>query len=332
MKAIIPVAGAGVNLRPHTYTQPKPLIPVAGKPIVSFIIDQLTEAGVEEFVFILGYLGDKIKNYLTTNYPDLNTTYVLQDDRKGLGHAILLTKEIIKDEEDIVILLGDTIIDMDMNEFIQMKGSVLATQKVKDPRQFGVVEVDKDGIVAKVVEKPAIPKSNMAIAGLYKISDTKELIAALEKVYDNATSENREVHLAEGLMTMIEGGNKFKTYEVSRWYDCGKKDILLETNKMLLAQRVSDVGTQFIYNHTIIIPPVIYGKSCEFTNAIIGPNVTLGDNVHIENSFISDSILGDYVQISGAVLTKSIIGNDASIKGLSQSLNIGDNNEIDFSN
>ena len=332
MKAIIPVAGAGVNLRPHTYTQPKPLILVAGKPIISFIIDQLADAGVEEFVFILGYLGDKIKNYLTANYPDLNITYVVQDDRKGLGHAILLTKEIIKDEEDIIILLGDTIIDMDMKEFIHMKGSVLATQKVKDPRQFGVVELDNKGVVKKVVEKPSIPKSNMAIAGLYKISDTPNLIKALEKVYKIATAENREVHLAEGLMTMIKEGIEFKTYEVSRWYDCGKKDILLETNKMLLSQRVSEVGTQFVYNHTIIIPPVVYGKSCKFNNAIIGPNVTLGDNVHIENSFIVDSILGDYVRISGAVLTKSIIGNDASIKGLSQSLNIGDNNEIDFSN
>ncbi len=332
MKAIIPVAGAGVNLRPHTYTQPKPLIPVAGKPIISFIIDQLKDAGVEEFVFVLGYLGDKIKSYLTSNYPDLNISYVVQDVRKGLGHAILLTKNIIEKEDNIVILLGDTIIDMDMREFIDIKGSVLATQKVKDPRKFGVVEVDKNGIVKKVVEKPSIPKSNLAIAGLYKISQVSQLLEALERVYKTATAEDREVHLAEGLMTMIDDGSKFKTYEVSRWYDCGKKEILLETNKMLLEQRVSDVGTQFIFNHTIIIPPVIYGKSCEFTNAIIGPNVTIGDNVHIENSFISDSILGDYVQISGAVLTQSVIGNDASIKGLSQSLNIGDNNEIDFSN
>jgi glucose-1-phosphate thymidylyltransferase len=129
---------------------------------------------------------------------------------------------------------------------------------------------------------------------------------------------------------MIQQKVKFKTYEVSHWYDCGKKDVLLETNKMLLTRRVSEVGTQFIYNHTIIIPPVIFGKNCTFNNAIVGPHVTLGDNVHLENSLITDSILGDYVHIEGAVLRKSIIGNDATIKGLSQSLNIGDNNEIDF--
>ncbi len=331
MKAIIPVAGAGVNLRPHTYTQPKPLIPVAGKPIISFIIDQLADAGITEFVFVLGYLGEKIKSYLSKNYPDLDVTYVYQEDRKGLGHAIKLTKEAIGKEDEIIILLGDTIIDMDMKEFISMKGSALAIQKVKDPRKFGVVEVNEKGFVTKVIEKPSIPKSNLAIAGLYKISNLPKLYKALDKVYERAIANGKEVHLAEGLMEMIKDNVKFRTYQVSGWYDCGKKEILLETNKMLLQRRVSDVGTQFIFNHSIIIPPVIFGKSCTFTNAIVGPHVTIGDNVHIENSFISDSILGDYVQISGAVLTKSVIGNDAVIKGLSQSLNIGDNNEIDFS-
>ena len=131
-------------------------------------------------------------------------------------------------------------------------------------------------------------------------------------------------------MMLIESGVEFNTHQVSYWYDCGKKDILLETNKILLEKEVSDVGTRYVHDHSIIIPPVIFGKSCEFTNAIIGPHVTLGDHVHIEGSIISNSILGHYVQVKGAVLTKSVIGNDAVIKGLSQSLNIGDNNEIDF--
>lgn len=331
MKAIIPVAGAGVNLRPHTYTQPKPLIPVAGKPIISFIIDQLKEGGVTEFVFVLGYLGDKIKSYLSQVYPDLHKSYIYQEDRKGLGHAILLSKKEVIEEAEIIILLGDTIIDMDIKEFCALDGSVLATQKVLDPRKFGVVEVDQEGFVFKVVEKPKIPKSNLAIAGLYKIADVPMLFEALEEVYQKAEKEKTAVHLTDGLMYMVKRNAKFKTYEVSHWYDCGKKDILLETNKVLLKKRVSDVGTQFIFNHSIIIPPVIHGSNCTFDNAIIGPNVTLGDNVKIENSLISNSILGDYVHIHGAVLSDSIIGNDALIKGLSQSLNIGDNNEIDFS-
>ena len=132
-------------------------------------------------------------------------------------------------------------------------------------------------------------------------------------------------------MKMIEKKVVFHTIEVKHWYDCGKKEILLQSNRELLKERVSDVGTQFIYEDTIIIPPVVYGDSCTFKNAIIGPNVALGQNVKIENSLVSDSILGDYVEISGTVLSASVIGNDAVIRGLSQSLNIGDNNEIDFS-
>jgi len=175
MKAIIPVAGAGVRLRPHTYTQPKPLILVAGKPIIAFIIDQLKEAGIDEFIFVLGYLSEKIKSYLDTYYPNLNKTYVHQEERRGLGDAILCTVDHIRSCDEIVILLGDTILDLDMSSFLQLEGSVLATQKVKDPRQFGVVEMD-NGTVKKVVEKPKIPKSNYAITGLYKIAEVGKLI------------------------------------------------------------------------------------------------------------------------------------------------------------
>ena len=330
MKAIIPVAGAGVRLRPHTYTQPKPLILVAGKPIISFIIDQMLEAGITEFIFVLGYLGDKIKTYLETDYPHIDKQYVYQEKRKGLGDAILHTKELIKNEDEIIILLGDTILDLDLRDFLQQENSCLAIQKVNDPRQFGVIEKNKEDLVTRVVEKPLIPKSNLAIVGLYKINEVAILIEALEQGQAKITSEAEELHLAVGLQGLIDRGVKINTYEVSHWYDCGKKDILLETNRVLLNKMVNDVGTQFVYDHSIIIPPVVFGKSCRFSNAIIGPNVTLGDHVTSTNVLLKDSILGNYVEMQGAVLAKSVIGNDAIIKGLSQSLNIGDNNEIDF--
>ena len=330
MIAVIPVAGAGVNLRPHTYTQPKPLIPVAGKPIISFIIDQLLEAGITEFVFILGYLGEKIKAYLEASYPEISKIYVTQHERRGLGHAILVAKEHILDCKEILILLGDTILELDMNQFLRVKGSVLAIQKVSDPRQFGVVETNDKGIATRVIEKPSIPISNNAIVGLYKITEIELLLDSLQDIWEDSNKTNSDVQLTDGLMKMIERKVTFHTYEVRHWYDCGKKEILLQTNRELLKNRISEVGTRFVYEDSIIIPPVIYGDSCQFKNAIIGPNVALGQNVTIENSLVSDSILGDYVEISGAVLSESVIGNDAVIKGLSQSLNIGDNNEIDF--
>ncbi len=330
MKAIIPVAGAGVRLRPHTYTQPKPLILVAGKPIISFIIDQLLEAGIEEFVFVLGYLGDKIKSYLETAYPALSKEYVYQEHRNGLGHAILMTEKAVRDTEEIVILLGDTILEIDMKDFLGQKGSCLGIQRVQDPRLFGVVEMATGGIVKKVIEKPKIPKSNLAIVGLYKISQVHELMFALKEIREEKKDTDQEIQLTEGLMRMIEKGCEFTTFEVQKWYDCGRKDILLETNRVLLEQLVTDVGTQYVYDHSILIPPVVYGKSCTFVNSIIGPNITLGDHVRVEGSILTHSIVGNYVEIKHAVLSKSIIGNDAIIRGQSQSLNIGDNNEIDF--
>src|SRR3954469_22444884 len=159
MKAIIPVAGAGTKLRPHTYTQPKALIPLAGKTILSIIVDQLKEAGITEFIFIIGYLGDKIKDYVTEKYPDLHTYFVNQNERQGIGHAIQLTRDIVGNDE-VFIVLGDTICEYDVSDVLAKPHSVLGIKRVDDPRDFGVAELGEDGFISRVVEKPQIPKSN----------------------------------------------------------------------------------------------------------------------------------------------------------------------------
>src|SRR5262249_6545571 len=164
MKAIIPVAGAGTKLRPHTYTQPKALIPLAGKTILSIIVDQLQEVGINEFVFIVGYLGDKIQDYVEEKYPNLKAHFVQQPDRYGIGHAIQLTRNIVGDDE-IFVVLGDTIAEYDVSEVLKLPHSTLGVKKVDDPRDFGVAEIGEDGIITRVVEKPQIPKSNMALVG-----------------------------------------------------------------------------------------------------------------------------------------------------------------------
>ncbi len=165
MKAIIPVAGAGAKLRPHTYTQPKALIPIAGKTILSYIVDQLHEAGINEFIFIIGYLGDKIQDYVNSAFPHLTCHFVQQSQRQGTGHAIELTKNIVGDDE-VFVALGDTICEYDVKQMINSPYSMLGVRKVEDPRQFGVAQIDEDGFIEHVVEKPSIPKSNMALVGL----------------------------------------------------------------------------------------------------------------------------------------------------------------------
>lgn len=327
MKIVIPVAGAGAKLRPHTYTQPKPLIHLAGKTILSFIIDQFIEAGQNDFIFIIGYLGDKIKNYVEENYPQINANFIVQEERSGTGHAIYLTKELIGENEEMLIVYGDTICDFDLKEVLESKQSLLGVKKVDDPREFGVVEITPEGIVKGVVEKPKIPMSNLALVGVYKIVETKKMFDILEK---ENPSFNEEYHLTSILDSMQANGIQMGVFYVNNWFDCGKKETLLETNAILLS-KVEYASEEIpFFDNTIIIHPVSIAKDCEIENSIIGPNVTIGENAVIRNSMVTDSIIGSFSVLEKVVLHSSLIGSDAMIKGNSQSLNIGDNTEIDL--
>ncbi|MES2701831.1 MAG: sugar phosphate nucleotidyltransferase [Bacteroidota bacterium] len=331
MKAIIPVAGAGTKLRPLTYTQPKALIPIAGKTILGVIVDQLLEAGVTEFVFVIGYLGEKIQRYIDKTYPDMKHTFVNQNDRRGTGHAIWLTKDAVQNDE-VMIVLGDTVADYNVKEILKSDMSQIGVRKVDDPRRFGVAELNDKDIVMRMVEKPLIPKSNMAMVGIYYIKETETMYAALDKHLNESADENGEYHLTNALQHMVENGIKLHAFRVNNWFDCGKKETLLSTNATLLKQMEdSNPGTQApLYDTTVIIPPVNIAEGCIIRHCIIGPNVTIGEHTKMESSIVKDSIIGSYAELQQVVLNSSIIGNDAYVRGLSQSLNIGDNTEIDL--
>lgn len=331
MKAIIPVAGAGTKLRPLTYTQPKALIPIAGKTILSVIVDQLLDAGVKEFVFVIGYLGEKIQRYIAKTYPHLSYTLVTQNDRRGTGHAIWLTRDAVGDDE-VMIVLGDTVCDYNVHEILNSNVSEIGVRKVDDPRSFGVAEIDEHDRVLKVVEKPLIPKSNMAMVGIYYIKETKAMFNALDKHLHNRADEDGEYHLTNALQHMIENGVPFQAFRVNNWFDCGKKETLLSTNATLLKQ-LNETDTEpqpYAQDTNVIIPPVSIAEGCKIQHSIIGPNVTIGEFTTIDSSIIKDSIIGSYAELEEVVLKSSIIGNDAYVRGLSQSLNIGDNTEIDL--
>lgn len=328
MKVIIPVAGAGAKLRPHTYTQPKPLIPLAGKTILSFIIDQMIDAGLNKFIFIIGYLGEKIKDYVESNYPHIDAEFVVQEESSGTGHAIFLTKYFVEKNEEVFIVFGDTICDFDVSAVLQHQSSLLAVKKVDDPREFGVAEINADGLVKSVIEKPKIPKSNMALVGIYKIKETEKLFDIIERKFENIETS---YHLTNVIDEMVKEGINFETFSVNNWFDCGKKETLLETNATLL-NKVEYASEEIpFFDNTIIIHPVSIAKDCTIENSIIGPNVTIGEKALIKNSMVKDSIIGAYSFLEKVVLHASIIGSDAHVKGASQSLNIGDNTEIDLS-
>lgn len=328
MKAIIPVAGAGTKLRPHTYTQPKALIPLAGKTILSIIVEQLRDAGVNEFIFIIGYLGEKIQDYVNNHYPDLTCHFVTQNDRQGTGHAVELTKDLVGTDE-VIIVLGDTIAEYDVKEVMDSPYSMLGVKKVDDPRNFGVAEIDEDGFISRVVEKPAIPKSNMALVGIYKIKETHFLFSCLHKII-SADGDYQDFNLTDALECMIQQGAKFQSFKVSNWFDCGKKETLLESSAILLKKFGGNVSEEHGFQNTIIIPPVSIGEGCVIKNSVIGPNVAIGEHTTINHGIIKDSIIGAYSNLYEIVLNNSLIGNDAEVKGVSRNLNIGDNTAIDL--
>lgn len=329
MKAIIPVAGAGTKLRPHTYTQPKALIPLAGKTVLSIIIDQLKDAGISEFIFIVGYLGEKIQDYVKAKYPDITAHFVYQNDRQGIGHAVRLTRNIV-DGDEIFIVLGDTICDYDVQEVINSPTSMIGVKKVDDPRNFGVAEIDGDAAITHVVEKPHIPKSNMALVGVYKIKDSKNLFECLEVNIKQGLKTHGEYNITDAIDCMIKKGADFKSFKVDSWFDCGKRDSLLESNATLLKKFGTRTEASPGYENTVFIQPVSVGKGCTIKNSIVGPNVTIGDETQIDFSLIKNSIIGSYSNLSDIVLDFSLIGSDTSIKGETRTLNIGDNTDIDL--
>lgn len=331
MKVIVPVAGIGSRLRPHTHTQPKALVPVAGKPILSHIVDSLSELGLTEFIFIIGYLGDKIEAYIRKTYPQLQSSFVVQEPREGIGHAVWLARELIKPDDQLFIVLGDTIFDVDLKLVLQSDFSALGVKKVDNPGNFGVAELDKEGFISKLIEKPVIPKSNLALVGIYLIKEGKALMDALDYNISNDLRTHNDFHLTDGLMRMIAEGHKIGTFGVDNWFDCGIKENLLETNAILLKKNKGAYSTEHSFENTILIPPVNIAPNCKISNSIIGPNVSIGEETIINYSILKDSIIGSYAELKNAILDHSVVGSDSLLKGLSQSLNIGDSTEIDFS-
>lgn len=328
MKAIIPVAGTGTKLRPHSYSQPKALIPLAGKTVLSIIIDQLKDAGIEEFVFIIGYLGDKIYHYVKDRHSDIVAHFVGQEDRKGVGHAISLAKDAVKGDE-VLITLGDTICEYDIRVVLKSPHSMIGVRKVDNPGDFGVAEIDKNGFIESVIEKPSIPKSNLAMVGIYKIKESSILFECLDDNINKGLVTHGEFTITDAIDCMIRKGVQFGSFKVDNWFDAGNKDTLLKSNATLLKKFGKEVKASK-YLNTVIIPPVSIGEGCVIENSIVGPNVTLGEFTHLKQSIVKNSIVGAYCSLYDIVLEDSLIGSDTRLKGETRSLNIGDNTSIDL--
>lgn len=319
-----------MRLRPHTHTQPKTLVPIAGKPILAHIIDDLLAYGFQDFVFVLGYMGEKVEDFVKTHYQDnIKAEFVSQEPREGSAHALWVAKHTYEEEDEILIVLGDTIAPLDYQKLLKIKNSVVGVKKVANPMLFGIVQVGKKGEVLSLVEKPKIPKSNLAMVGVYKIKNIPLFLSSIETLMQKNKKIQNEYHLTDALMLMVEQGEYIQTMPVEHWYDCGKRETLLEANAILLNK--NEFKNQVpIFPNTIIIPPVSIGKNCQIANSIIGPNVAIGEDTILSNAIVANSIVGSYSELANVVLKDSIVGNDSSLKGESYVLSIGDNAEINL--
>ena len=324
MRAIIPAAGFGTRLKPHTYSLPKVLLNVGGKPILGHIIEKLLEEKINKATFITGYLGEMIVEYVETNFPALQADFVEQEEMLGLGHAIQVAVPTFDDEE-ILIILGDTIFDVDLKSVLSGKVSSLGVKTVEDPSRFGVAVCDGEEII-KLVEKPKEQISNLSLVGLYYIANTKLLVESLDELFAKDIKTRGEFQLTDALQIMIDKEEKITTFQVDGWYDCGKPETLLSTNQYLLTKR----GTNRIVDNVVINDPVFIADSAVVKNSVIGPYTTISENCEVCDAIIRNSIISSGAKIGRVILEDSIIGSNAIVNSNYKKMNTGDSSEIEF--
>ncbi len=324
MRAIIPVAGVGSRLRPHTFELPKVLLNVAGKPILGHILDKIMVDGVSSATIIVGHMGEKIKEYVSGAYPDFSVDYIEQQEMLGLGHAIYIARNTMG-EDPVLIILGDTIFDVDLSPVLRGGVSSLGVKAVDDPRRFGVAEVS-GGFISRLIEKPEHPTSRLAVVGLYFLANTPLLVSCLNDLVDKNIRTKNEYQLTDALQMMIERGEKMKTFNVEGWFDCGKPETLLSTNRALLEKK----STSRPIEGVIINEPVFISSNAILSNCIIGPFTTVGDNAKISESIVRNSIIGQDAKVQKSLLDESIIGPSSSVHGSYKRVNVGGSSEINF--
>jgi glucose-1-phosphate thymidylyltransferase len=323
--AIIPVAGVGTRLRPHTHTLPKVLLHVAGKPILAHILDDLLALGIEHAVLIVGYMGDLVRDYVGSHYQGLKVDYVEQPERLGLGHAVSLAQPFAGDQP-ILIILGDTIFEADLKKVLSGGVDSIGVKAVDDPRRFGIVEVGADGKVTRLVEKPEHPTSNLAITGIYYFTHGGPLFDALCQLQRENIRTKGEFQLTDAMQILVSRGGTITTFPVEGWYDCGKTETLLETNRVLLDKRAKAVNIPGSLTHG----PVLVAATAVIENCILGPHVSVAAGARLKNAVMRDSIINENAVVEDIMLESSVVGENAVVRGGYRRVNVGDSSEVDF--
>lgn len=325
MKVVIPVAGIGTRLRPHTHTIPKALITVAGQPILGHILDAVLPLRPEEIVLVVGYMGERVVEYIERDRPGLPVRYAEQAERKGLGHAIYVAREALAAEGPVLVVLGDTIFEADLAAVVREPWSSLGVMEVEDPRRFGVV-VLRNGFAERLVEKPETPVSNLAIAGVYHFKSARLLAECVTAIVEGGVLTKGEHQLTDALQLMIDRGERIGVFRLDGWFDCGKQETLLATNRYLLGRQGADVRL----DGSVVVPPVSVSPAARIERSVIGPYVSVAAGAAIRDSVVRDSIVNRNALVERSLLESSLVGESAVVQGAFRKLNVGDDSEVNL--
>lgn len=329
MKAVLPVAGKGTRLRPHTHTKAKSLVHVAGKTVLEHIIERLQAVEVEEYIFITDDNGQQVADFMAHKFPGLNCSYYVQQERLGPAHAVALAAPSVKPGDDLLVVFNDTIFVTDLGaipEICRDADGLIYSKEVEDYQRFGV-NVVEDNYIVDMVEKPDTPISRLAQVGLYYLKDGNGLIKTIEATIAAGETVRGEYYLPAVFMRMIGDGLKFKAPEIDAWLDCGKPETLLETNRFLLTGRHHIHGE---VEDCVLIEPVHIERGAVVKNSIIGPNVSVAASSEIEHCIIRDSIINADNKVSHLNLEQSLLGDSVSLSGSPRRMNIGDHSQIEM--
>lgn len=330
LKVVIPMAGLGTRLRPHTWSKPKQLVSVAGKAVLGHVLDMLStvpDPQKIELVNIVGYLGEQIEAYMKEHYPQIPSHYVVQEDPKGQSHALYLAREYL--HGPMLMIFADTLVETDLSFLAsEPAGAVAWVKEVPDPRRFGVADVGTDGWVRRLIEKPTDKNINLAVVGFYYFAHAEDVIAAIEEQMRRGVQIKGEYFLADAVNIMLEDNLKMRTERVEVWLDAGTPESLLETNNYLLRHGQENDYSDQHRNNSVIIPPVFIHPTAQVHESVIGPFASIGAGCIVRNSIIRNSILEDEAEVKGAILEDSIIGRKALIERRPGVLNAGDSTEL----
>lgn len=329
MKVILPVAGKGTRLRPHTHTKPKSLVRVAGKTVLQHVVEGLKRIQVDECILITDANGAIIEEYVHQHFPDLNAVFIRQEEQLGPAHAVWLAASRIQPGDEVLVVFNDTLFVTDLTRIPRLVDGLdglIYSKEVENYQRFGV-NVMRDGLIVDMVEKPDTPISKLAQVGLYYIKDGSGFMRYLEKAIQQGLKVKGEYFLPEVFKLMLQDGLKLGAPEIDEWLDCGKPETLLATNRFLLERATN---SHVCLESCVVVPPVSIHPSAKLRHAVIGPHVSVAEGCVIEDAIIRDSVINANSVLRHVILEGSLIGDSVEMDGFAQRINIGDNSVLDL--